>query len=226
MILELNNVTYEYRTKLQTVRAVNGVSFGFEEGKFYAIIGKSGSGKTTLLSLMAGLDLPTSGEILYSGKPMKAIDTDEYRREHASVVYQSYNLFLKMTVLENAMVPLLLKKVEKGEARSRAAACLRDVDLAEDKFLRYPNMLSGGEQQRVAIARSLAGGQRIMLADEPTGNLDSENGKNVIEILKRLAHEKNMLVIVVTHDAEVSSQADIALRMSDGKLSVHGSEKV
>ncbi|MDO4565096.1 MAG: ABC transporter ATP-binding protein [Clostridia bacterium] len=218
MILELKNVSYEYRTKLQTVRAVDDVSFGFEEGTFYAIIGKSGSGKTTLLSLMAGLDSPVSGEILYFGKPMSAIDTDEYRREHASVVYQSYNLFPKMTVLENAMVPLLLKKVEKDEAQKRAAASLRDVDLTEDKFLRYPNMLSGGEQQRVAIARSLAGGQRIMLADEPTGNLDSENGKNIIAILQKLAHEKNMLIITVTHDAEVSSQADIALKMSDGRL--------
>lgn len=216
--LETTNASYAYRNRYQTVRAVNEVSFAFETGKFYAIIGKSGSGKTTLLSLLAGLDLPTEGEVRYDGTPTGKLNTDEYRRDHVAVIYQNYNLFPQMTILENVMVPLLLKKVKKDEVWAKARQRLLDVGLREDMFARYPNMLSGGEQQRVAIARSLVGGHGIILADEPTGNLDTENSSAIIDMLARLAHEQNMLVIVVTHDPELSSRADVVLQMSDGKL--------
>jgi putative ABC transport system ATP-binding protein len=217
--LEASDVSYAYRNRYQTVRAVNNVSFTFETGKFYAIIGKSGSGKTTLLSLLAGLDLPTEGEVRYGGTPTGALNTDEFRRDHVAVIYQNYNLFLQMTILENVMVPLLLKKVKKEEARAKAREKLLAVGLREDMFGRYPNMLSGGEQQRVAIARSLVGGHSVILADEPTGNLDTENGTAIIDTLARLAHEQGLLVIVVTHDPEVSARADVVLHMRDGRLS-------
>jgi putative ABC transport system ATP-binding protein len=216
--LEASNASYAYRNHYQTVRAVNDVSFAFETGKFYAIIGKSGSGKTTLLSLLAGLDLPTEGEVRYCGAPTGTLNTDEYRRDHVAVIYQNYNLFPQMTVLENVMIPLLLKKVKKTEARDKATEQLLNIGLREDMFSRYPNMLSGGEQQRVAIARSLVGGHGIILADEPTGNLDTENGTAIINMLAKLAHEHNILVIVVTHDPEVSARADVVLQMRDGWL--------
>ena len=192
----LNNVCYEYRNKYRRVEAVRKVSYRFESGKIYAIMGASGSGKTTLLSTMAGLRLPTSGEITVDDVTLSTADRCKLRREKISVIYQDFNLFPLMTVLENTAYPLLIQKKDK----------------------QLPNMLSGGEQQRVAIARALASGSRIILADEPTGNLDTENGKNIVEILKRLAHEENCCVIIVTHDPTVAGESDVILNMRDGKL--------
>jgi putative ABC transport system ATP-binding protein len=217
-ILSLQNVDYTYRNKYQTVNAVNHVSYHFESGKIYAIIGKSGSGKTTLLSLLAGLDLPTQGEVFYKETPTKIIDCDLYRRDKVTVIYQSYNLFPLLTILENVMYPLRLNKVPKKEAEEVAINKLKSVGLDEQYYKRLPSMLSGGEQQRVAIARALASKADVILADEPTGNLDSENSKNIIEILKRLAHEENYCVIVVTHDLAISDEADVIIRMADGKI--------
>ena len=216
MGISLNNVSYSYKGKYQTVRAVDGVSYDFEPGKCYAIIGKSGSGKTTLLSLMAGLDLPTVGEILVDGKSTREWDRNRLRREAVSVIYQNYNLFPLLTVRENILYPLDLKKMP----RSAAAALVREVrervELPASYDDRLPSQLSGGEQQRVAIARTLAQGCRIILADEPTGNLDSTNTRNIVEILRTLAHEDGCTVIIVTHDPAVAEQADVVLQMKDG----------
>jgi putative ABC transport system ATP-binding protein len=217
-LLELENVSYEYRNRFQTVRAVNSVSTAFDEGQMYAIVGKSGSGKTTLLSLLAGLDLPTSGEVRYRETPTKALDCDKYRREHASVIYQSYNLFLQLTALENVMTPLLLQKMSKNKAKDIAVRMLDRVGLDEAYYRRFPAQLSGGEQQRVAIARALAGESNVILADEPTGNLDKENGSAIINILADLANKDGRCVIVVTHDNSIAERADTVLTMSDGKL--------
>ena len=219
MSLEVSHVSYVYRNRYQSVQAVKDVSYAFAYGKLTALVGKSGSGKTTLLSLLAGLDLPTEGEVLYNGTPTAKLDLDAYRRQDAAVIYQSYNLFPKLTVLENAMVPLLLQKKSKQEAQEAAARRLAEVGIGEDMFKRYPNMLSGGEQQRVAIARALAAGSRVILADEPTGSLDSDNGRMIVETLQRLAHQEERCVIVVTHDPKVAEAADIRLHMQDGKLS-------
>ncbi len=216
--LEARDLVYAYRTKYRTVYAVNGLSCEFDRGRMYAIVGKSGSGKTTLLSLLAGLDTASEGEVLYDGVSMLGMDRDEYRRDHAAVIYQSFNLFPILTVIENVMYPLLMKKAPKAEARAAAAEKLRSVDLDETFHDRLPSMLSGGEQQRVAIARALAAGGDVILADEPTGNLDTENGRNIINILMRLAHEQNYCVIVVTHDPSIAEQADTVLRMQDGRL--------
>lgn len=216
MSISLKNVSYSYRGKYQTVRAVNGVSYDFEPGKCYAIIGKSGSGKTTLLSLMAGLDLPTEGSIIVDGKTTKEWNRNRLRRDAVSVIYQNYNLFPLLTVQENIRYPLDLKKMPKKEAAALAKRVRERVELSESYDNRLPAHLSGGEQQRVAIARTLAQGCKIILADEPTGNLDSTNTRNIVEILRSLAHDEGCTVIIVTHDPSVAEQADTVLQMKDG----------
>ena len=216
MAITLNNVSYSYQGKYQTVRAVNDVSYDFEPGKLYAIIGSSGSGKTTLLSLMAGLDLPTEGQILVEGKSTKDWNRNALRRECISVIYQNYNLFPLLSVSENIRYPLKLKRMNGKKARELSKQMRERVGLVEAYDKRLPRQLSGGEQQRVAIARTLAQGCKIILADEPTGNLDSANTGNIVDILKSLAHEDGCTVIIVTHDPSVAEQADVVLRMKDG----------
>jgi len=214
--ITLKNVSYTYRGAEKP--AVNDVSFDFEAGRFYAIIGPSGSGKSTLLSMLAGLDLPTAGEVLFEGQSLKDMDLDRYRREDIAMIFQAFHLFPLMTVLENVCYPLELCGVHPRDARERAKPLLESVGIAAEKHNRFPANLSGGEQQRVAIARALASGARTLLADEPTGNLDAANTVNVIEILRALAHERGYCVIVVTHDAEVSDLADEVARVRDGIL--------
>ena len=216
MGISIKNVSYSYKGKFQTVKAVDGVSYEFEPGKCYAIIGKSGSGKTTLLSLMAGLDLPTEGEILVDGKSTAAWDRNRMRRDAVSVIYQNYNLFPLLTVQENILYPLELKKMPKKDALPLAREVRERVGLPTAYDKRLPSHLSGGEQQRVTIARALAQGCRIILADEPTGNLDSTNTGNIVKILRSLAHEDGCTVIIVTHDPAVAEQADTVLQMKDG----------
>ena len=218
MSIVLKNVSYSYQGKYQTVCAVDDVSYDFEPGKLYAIIGSSGSGKTTLLSLMAGLDLPTGGEILVDGKSTKRWNRNALRRERISVIYQNYNLFPLLTVQENICYPLKLKHMNGKKARELAKQMRARVGLIEDYDKRLPRQLSGGEQQRVAIARTLAQGCKIILADEPTGNLDSANTDNIVDILKSLAHEDGCAVIIVTHDPSVAERADVVLRMKDGRM--------
>ena len=217
-MLEVKDVGYIYQSKYQSIEALKHVSCSFESGKLYAVIGPSGSGKSTLLSLLAGLDLPTSGEILVGGNALSSMDRDCYRRETASVVYQSFNLFPLLTALENVMYPLELLGVKKLEAEAKAKRLIHEVGLEDKIFRQFPVMMSGGEQQRVSIARALAAGGRILLADEPTGNLDSTNEETIVRILKELAHERGYLVIVITHNPSVYEQADIVYRMRDGVL--------
>lgn len=217
-ILTVTDVSYTYRTRYQTVHALNGVSCSFELGKIYAIVGRSGSGKTTLLSLLAGLDLPDSGEIRYEGASTSQLNRDQYRRGNVSVVYQAFHLFPLLNALENVMYPMELSGRKPKEAKNRARELLQMVGLPEAIEKQFPKMMSGGEQQRVAIARALASDAKVILADEPTGNLDSENGKNIIDILIRLAHEEGRCVILITHDNDIASQTDSILRLNDGKL--------
>lgn len=216
MSITLENVSYSYRGKYQTVRAVGGVSYAFQPGQMYAIVGKSGSGKTTLLSLMAGLDLPTEGQVLVDGKPTSQWNRSSMRRDAVSVIYQNYNLFPLLTVSENIQFPLKLRGIRGRKAKAISADMRARVDLPDTYDNRLPAHLSGGEQQRVAIARCLAQGCKIILADEPTGNLDTANTANIVQILRRLAHEEGCTVIIVTHDMAVADQADVVLRMKDG----------
>lgn len=216
MSISLSNVSYSYKGKFQTVKAVDNVSYEFEPGKCYAIIGKSGSGKTTLLSLMAGLDLPTEGEIIVDGKSTRDWDRNKLRRDAVSVIYQNYNLFPLLSVQENIQYPLELKKIPRKQAATLVREVRERVELPVAYEKRLPSHLSGGEQQRVAIARALAQGCKIILADEPTGNLDSTNTRNIVEILCSLAHDDGCTVIIVTHDPAVAEQADVVLQMKDG----------
>lgn len=214
----MDNVSYYYKNRYQTVEAVKNVSCTFQQGKVYALVGKSGSGKTTVLSLLAGLDLPSQGQVLFSGISTSKMDRNRYRREDVAVIYQAYNLFPLLTALENVMYPLELRGIKAKEARPQAAEMIRSVGLGDEVFRRYPAMLSGGEQQRIAIARAIVAKPKVILADEPTGNLDTENGANIVELLKGLAHEKNCCVIIVTHDPAIADQADAVLRMRDGEV--------
>lgn len=215
-VLKVENLTYTYKSKYQTVKALKGITYEFEPGKFYALIGRSGSGKTTLLSLLAALDLPTEGKVVYEDKTTAEIDRDLYHRDTVAVIYQSYNLLPLLSVMENVTFPMELKKVPG--AKKIAEEKLRAVGLDESYFKRLPAMLSGGEQQRVAIARALASDAKIILADEPTGNLDTENSEIVIDLLQKLTHEEGYCVIVVTHDLSISDKADKVLKLRDGTL--------
>lgn len=222
--ITLNQVSYSYRTKYQTVHAVKDATCTFEAGKVYAITGESGSGKSTLLSLLAGLDLPEGGDLYVDGTDIREKNRDAYRKSEASVVYQAFHLLPLLTVEENIMLPMELNGVSKSERRKRAAEYLEKVGLPKETHQKFPKMMSGGQQQRVAIARSLASGSKILLADEPTGNLDTENGQNVVNILLELAHEEGYLVILVTHNPDVAAQADITYRMKDGILALTSGE--
>ena len=217
-ILRLNKVCYQYSNNYQSVDAVKEVSVDFHEGKVYAVIGKSGSGKSTLLSLMAGLTLPTNGQVIYRGTPTDKVNLDRYRRENVTVVYQSFNLFPLMTCLENVCFPLELLGKSPKEAALIAREQIAHVNLPETVYKRFPNMISGGEKQRVAIARALASGAKIILADEPTGNLDVANGEKIVDLLWHLAHDDNYLVIIVTHDLGITKVADEVMQMTDGYL--------
>lgn len=217
-VLSTENLSFTYQSKYQKVQALKNVTCSFELGKFYAIVGQSGSGKTTLLSMLAGLGTPTEGEVLANGKPLSEIG-DRHRRENVSVIYQSFNLFPTLNILENVMYPMEIVKKPQKEARQRALELLKAVGLEEVSPRKFPAMLSGGQQQRVAIARALASDAKVILADEPTGNLDSENGKLVIDLLKKLVREQGYCVIVITHDLNIAAQADVIYRMTDGRLS-------
>ena len=217
-ILELERVSFSYQNKYQTVSAVRNVNVSFLEGTLYAIIGKSGSGKTTLLSIMAGLALPTRGHVRYMGTATDEVDLDKYRRENVAVIYQSFNLFPLMTCLENVCYPMELCGSSPKDAAAAASEYIAKVSLPESVHRRFPNMISGGEQQRIAIARALTSGARVILADEPTGNLDVANGEMVVKILSDLAHNEGYTVILVTHDVSIVEDADVVYQMSDGQL--------
>lgn len=216
--LTVNRMTYRYRTRGAIENAVDDVSFEFEYGKVYAIVGKSGCGKTTLISNMAGLDLPTTGDVIFEGESTRVMDRYDYRREKVAVIYQNYNLFPILTVKENVLYPMQLQNVPKKERERIACEKLEEMGLGRSYWRRFPSMLSGGEQQRVAIARALAGGQRILLADEPTGNLDAENSTIVMNTFRKLAHEDGYCVIIVTHDPQIAEESDCIVRMSSGKI--------
>ena len=219
-IIEAANVSYIYQTKYQKTKALSEVSCSFERGKVYAITGKSGSGKSTFLSLLAGLDVPTEGTLLVEGEDIRKMNRDAYRLNRASVIYQAFHLFPLLTVMENVMFPMELQHVAKKEAKARAQEYLAQVDLPETLYRKMPGMISGGEQQRVAIARAMAAGGEILLADEPTGNLDSQNEQVIVNLLCKLAHDKNYAVSVVTHNEAVAAAADVVYGMKDGELSV------
>ena len=216
-ILKVENLSYDYVTKAGLVHAVKEATAEFEEGKMYAIVGRSGSGKSTLISLLAGLDEPKTGEIYINGEPLSKMDRDKFRRENVGMIFQSYYLLPQLTAREN--VELSLELAKKTENKKKLAnELLEQVGLTEFHGKKRAVQLSGGEQQRVAIARAIAPNPPIILADEPTGNLDNANSDNIVKILKELAHEDNKCVIVITHASEVAAEADVVYKMNDGYL--------
>lgn len=217
-IIQAKEVGYIYQTRYQKIEALKNMTCFFETGKMYAIVGESGSGKSTFLSLLAGLDTPTSGALYIEERDICDINRDQYRRNKVAVVYQAFHLFPLLTALENVVFPMTLKRMPVKEARIRAKELIKRVGLGEKIEKQFPNMMSGGEQQRVAIARAMASEGRILLADEPTGNLDTKNEENIVNILKELAHKEQYAVIVVTHNPKVAKKADIILQMQDGSL--------
>ena len=216
--LTLQQVSYRYPGGSRY--ALDGISGTFSAGKLYAVIGPSGSGKSTLLSLMAGLDRPTEGSLQLNGSDYRSLNLDRCRRQEIAMIFQAFQLFPLLTVLENVCFPMEANGVKQKEAKAKAKELLTSVGISEEQYQRSPANLSGGEQQRVAIARALSSGAGIILADEPTGNLDTANGNQVMEILLRLAHEEGRCVIVVTHDMDIAAQADEVWRMKDGALAL------
>ncbi|MCI8390438.1 MAG: ABC transporter ATP-binding protein [Roseburia sp.] len=203
--LELQNISYSYE-KGKSI--LSNISAELEEGKLYAILGSSGSGKTTLLSLLGGLDTPTKGEVLFNGENITAKGLEYHRRNHISLIFQSYNLIDYMTPLENVQLT----------AKQDAIPILERLGLKQDEISRNVLKLSGGQQQRVAIARALASDAPVILADEPTGNLDEDTAGEITAILKESAHTFGKCVVVVTHSGEVAKQADMVLEIRRGHL--------
>lgn len=215
-ILKLNNISYKYDGTEKNV--LKNIDFDFECGKLYAIMGKSGSGKTTLLSIISGLDLATSGEVLWNGKDLKSLSRDKYRAKGIGVVFQGYNLLTNATAVENIVLSMNISESKEKNKKQVALNILSRVGIDEEKGKRKILKLSGGEQQRVGIARALSHNPHIIIADEPTGNLDSETENDIMQILKDLAHEQNKCVIVVTHSKNVASFADEIIGLNSGSL--------
>jgi putative ABC transport system ATP-binding protein len=219
-MLELERARKYYKSPGEVVHAVDEVSMSVSEREFVAIFGPSGSGKTTLLLLAAGLLRADAGRVLFAGRDLGSFSKREmlaYRRTMLGFIFQHFNLTAGLSAVENVAVPLLLRGVDHRQAHSRALAALESVGL-QSRSKRFPNQLSGGEQQRVAIARAIVGEPKLVLADEPTGNLDSETGDRVLELLSALPRERGAAAILVTHDARLARYADRVLGMRDGRL--------
>ena len=204
-IMEIQKVRYSYDNKRNVL---NGISTALDEGKMYAILGQSGCGKTTLLSLLGGLDSPVDGQILYDGQDIEKLGLANHRKNNVAFIFQSYNLIDYLTPKENVALT----------AKLSPQPILERVGLTEEECKRNVLKLSGGQQQRVAIARALASDTKVILADEPTGNLDEDTAAEIISILKECAHEMNKCVIIVTHSNDLAKQADTIFRLKKGKL--------
>jgi ABC-type lipoprotein export system ATPase subunit len=220
-MIELESVTKTYTLGQQRIVAVNDVSLTIEPGEFVAIMGKSGCGKTTLLSLLGGLDRPDRGHIWVDGQDvtqLSDVELTRYRRDQVGIVFQFFNLIPILTVLENVALPFTLQGRPEREVQARAEELLKDVDLWQRRN-HYPHEISGGEMQRVAIARALINRPHLVLADEPTGNLDSRTGHQVMEMMSQLSQRHNTTFVLATHSSEAASFASRKLLMRDGSLS-------
>jgi putative ABC transport system ATP-binding protein len=217
-MIELKSVSKIVRSGNEELRILDDISLQISDGEFIAITGASGSGKSTLLSLIAGLDLPTTGEIKIDDEDITKMNEDqlaELRGKKIGIVFQSFHLIPSLTAFENVLIPMEIRGIR--DAKERAKKLLADVDLT-NRAHHYPSELSGGEQQRVAIARAFANQPKILLADEPTGNLDSRNGAHILELMMKLHQKNQTTLILVTHDQELSKRASRQIRLHDGKV--------
>lgn len=223
-LIELKNITKTYKLGDETIYALHNVDLTINRGEFIAIIGPSGSGKSTLSNIIGGLDRPNEGQVLIEGQDLATVNDkklSEYRNKYVGFVFQSFNLQPQLTASENVSLPLIFARVGGKERRERAEACLKAVGLG-DRMNHLPNQLSGGQRQRVSIARALANEPHLIIADEPTGNLDSQKGKEILDLLEEL-NKKGATLIVVTHDMAIAHQAHRVLSLHDGKLVDHHS---
>lgn len=216
-ILKLENVSYRYKDAPKDMYVFKNINYEFEEGKIYAIKGKSGSGKTTLLSLITGLEKCTEGQILYNGKDLKKMNLDRYRNTDIGIVFQSYNLLPRLTAIENIIISMDISKVKVKNKKEKALELMKSVGLSEEHTKRKILKLSGGEQQRIAIARSLSYNPKIIIADEPTGNLDKDTENEILKIFKHLAKDENKCVIIVTHSQNVCDSVDVVYELNKKK---------
>jgi putative ABC transport system ATP-binding protein len=222
-LIELIDISKIYYVGDSEVRANDKVSFQIHHGEFVAIVGKSGSGKTTVMNIIGALDVPTDGQYILDGMDISDMQEDELaeiRNHQIGFIFQQYNLLAKQTVLENVELPLLYSGLGKKERKTRALEALEKVGIAE-KYKNKPNQLSGGQQQRVSIARALVGNPSLILADEPTGALDSKTSREVLDLLKYLNEEGNT-IILITHDSSIAKEADRIIRIHDGKVVYDG----
>jgi putative ABC transport system ATP-binding protein len=222
-IAELKNVTRTYKMGEETLHALDSVSFTVNQGEFIAITGPSGSGKSTLANIIGGLDKPDAGTVVVDGIDLSHAHDHQlstYRNHTIGFVFQSFNLQATSTALENVMLPLMFSGMKAKERKARAAECLKIVGL-EDRMGHHPSELSGGQRQRVAIARALATKPEIIIADEPTGNLDSERGKEIMEVLRKLNHD-GVTLIIITHDMSIADLAGRVVHIKDGQLTERG----
>jgi putative ABC transport system ATP-binding protein len=220
-MLGVREVTKSFGSGNSAVTAVRGVTMTVADGEFVAIVGRSGSGKSTLMSLLGGLEQPTSGSIEVNGEDITRFsgrELNEYRAHEVGFVFQSYNLVPNLTAAENVMLPMEFVGVGRSDRRERARSLLDQVELTGSRQSRKPGRLSGGEQQRVAIARALANMPKLILADEPAGNLDSQTADTIIGLLRTLAHSHDTTVVVVTHDEAMAKRSDRTFRLADGRL--------
>lgn len=218
-ILETKKLNYYYQDGDQRRFILKDTNVAFEKGKFYTILGQSGSGKTTFLSLISALDTPQSGQVLFKKKDIKTMGYDKYRRDAISIIFQSYNLVPYLTAVENVLVAMSITDNKLPENEKEVAYNLLDyIGITKAKADRLVNQLSGGEQQRVAIARALSTNVDIILADEPTGNLDEEMEREIVAIFKKLAREHNKCVIVVTHSNDIAKESDETYYLKKGVL--------
>lgn len=220
-MIEVINLKKEFKSGEHTVTALGDVNFRIEEGVFAAIIGKSGAGKSTLLAQLGALDSPTSGTIVVGEREVTGLSSGKltkYRRDLIGFVFQQYNLVPNLSALENVMLPMEFAGVPPSKRRNRAAELLQKVGIDKAAQDRRPTHLSGGQQQRVAIARALANKPKLILADEPTGNLDEQTGKAIFDLLHELTRSHKTTIIAVTHDLDIAGRTDQTFRLSDGKL--------
>ena len=220
VVVRAVELTRRYKMGDTFVDALQGANLTLTRGEFVALVGPSGSGKSTVLNLIGGLDRPTSGEVWIDGTELGSSDErtlTRHRRQHVGFVFQSFNLLSRLTAEENVALPLMFSGVPEKERRARARALLQRVGLGA-RLTHRPTQLSGGEQQRVAIARALVGQPALLLADEPTGNLDTATGAEIMGLLKELNQEQGLTLLVVTHDTEVAAFADRVVRLRDGQV--------
>ncbi len=216
MTLEIENITYYYTNPEDYL--FKEVNQTFEKGTMYAILGQSGSGKTTFLSLLAGLDTPKTGKMYFDGKPIKWTNLTAYRKKTVSTVFQAYNLLTYMSAYDNVKTAIKISAVKFSNEKATIIEALAKVGLSEDLIYKPVSKLSGGQQQRVAIARALVLNHDVIIADEPTGNLDEETTAQIVELFKKIAHEDNKIVIIVTHESDVAEASDVVYTLKHRKF--------